>query len=91
MIKSWFYTFTFPCETVRQFMYDYLDESLPTVTSIRFHLHLNGCEKCRQYLYLYKKAANAKAFRNENPPPPEFLVTTLDFLEKQGIVPPPEG
>ena len=88
---SWLYKVTYPCEKVREFMYDYLDESLPTLTSIRFHLHLNGCVQCREYLFLYKKAANAKEFRKKNPPPDEFLAGTLDFLEKQGITGPEEG
>src|SRR3954468_4996061 len=85
---SWFYTFTYPCSKVRDFLYDYLEDNLPTIVSIRFHLHLNGCPQCREYLYLYKKAANAKEFRAENPPPPEFLASTLAFLEKQGITAP---
>lgn len=87
---SLLYKVTYPCEKVRDFMYDYLDESLPTMTSIRFHLHLNGCVRCREYLFLYKKAANAKEFRKENPPPDEFQAATLDFLEKQGITGPAE-
>ncbi|MDQ3000263.1 MAG: zf-HC2 domain-containing protein [Fibrobacterota bacterium] len=87
---SMLYKVTYPCEKVREFMYDYLDESLPTLTSIRFHLHLNGCVQCREYLFLYKKAANTKDFRKTDPPPDEFLASTLDFLEKQGITGPGE-
>ncbi|MDB5050852.1 MAG: putative zinc-finger [Fibrobacteres bacterium] len=84
-MSGWFYKVTYPCEKVREFMYDYLDDSLPTITSIRFHLHLNGCVQCREYLFLYKKAADAKSFRKENPAPEEFLASTLEFLEKEGI------
>jgi predicted anti-sigma-YlaC factor YlaD len=87
-MSGWFYKVTYPCEKVREFMYDYLDERLPTLTSIRFHMHLNGCQACREYLFLYKKAANAKEFRNENPAPDAFLASTLDFLEKEGITGP---
>lgn len=85
-MSGWFYKMTYPCGKVRDFMYDYLDDRLPTLTSIRFHLHLNGCAQCREYLFLYKKAADAKAFRKEYPAPKEFLASTLDFLEKEGIV-----
>jgi Putative zinc-finger len=83
---SLFYALLYPCDKVRDFMYDHLEGNLPPLTAIRFHLHLNGCAQCREYLYLYRKAADAKAFRKENPPPEEFLSTTLDFLRKEGIV-----
>lgn len=76
----------YSCDQVKTLLYDYLDETLPTLTSMRFHLHLNLCSKCREYLFLYKKAANAKAFRLENPAPEEFLKATLEFLKKEGIV-----
>lgn len=84
-MSGWFYKLTYPCDKVRDFMYDYLDESLPKITSIRFHIHLNGCAQCREYLFLYKKAANAKEFRKEHPAPEAFLASTLDFLQKEGI------
>jgi predicted anti-sigma-YlaC factor YlaD len=80
-----FYKVTYPCDKVRDFMYDFLDESLPTLTSIRFHMHLNGCAECREYLFLYKKTANAREFRKEHPAPDAFLASTLDFLRKEGI------
>jgi len=83
---SLFYTLLYPCDKVRDFMYDYLEGKLPMPTSIRFHLHLNGCEACREYLFLYRKAAEAEKFRRENPPPEELLSTTLDFLKREGIV-----
>ena len=82
---SLFYTLLYPCDKVRDFMYDHLEGKLPMLTSIRYHLHLNGCAACREYLFLYKKAANAEQFRKENPPPDELLSATLDFLEKEGI------
>jgi predicted anti-sigma-YlaC factor YlaD len=87
-MSGWFYKVTYPCEKVRDFMYDYLDDRLPTFTSIRFHMHLNGCAQCREYLFLYKKAADAHSFRRENPAPDEFLASTLEFLEKEGITGP---
>lgn len=75
----------YTCDKARDFMYDFLDESLPTLTSIRFHLHLNLCAECREYLFLYKKAANAGEFRKEHPAPDAFLTSTLEFLKKEGI------
>jgi Putative zinc-finger len=85
-MSGWFYKMLYPCDQVRDFMYDYLEENLPTLTSIRFHLHLNGCPECREYLFLYKKAADAKAFRAEHPAPDAFLASTLAFLELEGVV-----
>jgi predicted anti-sigma-YlaC factor YlaD len=83
---SLFYTLLYPCDKVRDFMYDYLEGKLPMLTSVRFHLHLNGCAACREYLYLYRKAADAERFRKENPPPDELLAATLDFLRREGAV-----
>jgi hypothetical protein len=54
-------------------------------------MHLNGCAACREYLFLYKKAADAESFRKEFPAPSEFLKSTLAFLEKEGIVDGNEG
>jgi predicted anti-sigma-YlaC factor YlaD len=88
---SLFHTMLYPCEKVRELLYDHLEEKLPALTSIRFHLHLNGCAACREYLYLYRKAADAQAFRKENPPPEELLSATLDFLKQEGIVGEDEG
>jgi len=83
---SLFYTLLYPCEKVRDFMYDHLEGNLPTLTSIRFHMHLNGCAPCREYLFLYRKAADAEKFRKENPPPDELLSATLEFLKREGAV-----
>jgi predicted anti-sigma-YlaC factor YlaD len=95
-MSGMFYKVTYTCEKVREFMYDYLEDSLPTLVSIRFHMHLNGCPECREYLFLYKKAANAREFRAEkfredNPAPQEFLDSTLDFLRKEGIAGPEDS
>lgn len=81
----------YPCEKVRDFMIDYLEDRLPAFTSIRFHVHLNMCSQCREYLILYRKAANASTFRKENPPPKECLESTLRFLEERGITDPVNG
>lgn len=80
----------YPCEKVRDFMYDHLEGSLPNLVSMRFQAHLALCPDCSRYLLLYKAAANAKDFRKANPPPEECLDATLDFLKKEGIVAPDE-
>lgn len=76
----------YPCERIREFMIDYIEDKLPPLTNIRFHIHVSNCPECREYLYLYRTASNAAKFRNENPPPEELLEATLDFLRKEGIV-----
>lgn len=88
-MSGWFHKMTYPCDEVRDFMYDFLEESLPKLTAIRFHVHLNGCADCREYLFLYKKAANAGEFRKEHPAPDALLAATLAFLQKEGIAAPP--
>lgn len=90
-MNSLFYKATYPCEKAREFMYDYLENNLPALVSIRFHIHLYGCPQCREYLFLYRKAANVKEFRKEYPAPQEFLDSTLDFLRKEGIAAPSES
>jgi predicted anti-sigma-YlaC factor YlaD len=73
----------YPCEKVAAFAYDYLEGTLPPLTRIRFHLHLNGCEKCREFVRLYRAAANPREFLAENPIPDSLLEHTLEFLEKE--------
>lgn len=80
----------YPCEKVRGFMIDYLEDRLPSFTGIRFHLHLNTCAQCREYLLLYRKTANASTFRKEEPLPEDSLETALRFLASRGITDPEE-
>ncbi len=87
-MKGLLYRVTYPCEMVREYMYDHLEGNLSTLTSMRFHLHLNGCLACREYLFLYKKVATTMAFRKEFPIPHDCLDQTLEFLRKKGIVGP---
>jgi predicted anti-sigma-YlaC factor YlaD len=91
-----FYRLYYRCDRIRDFAYDYLEGKLPLVVSARFHMHLRGCPQCQEYMVLYRLAASgrpaaeAAEFRRDNPPPQEFLDETLSFLEKHGIVPPPD-
>lgn len=89
-MSALFYKLWYPCDRVRDFAYDYLEGKLSPVVAARFHMHLRGCPQCREYLALYREAADGAEFRKRNPAPQEFLDETLAFLEKQGIVPPPE-
>ena len=84
-MRRLFHKLTYDCDRARDFMYDYLEENLPALTAIRFQFHLNGCRECREYLFLYRKAAHAKEFRREHFAPGAFLEATMDFLRREGI------
>jgi predicted anti-sigma-YlaC factor YlaD len=82
----------YPCESVREKLYDAVEGSLAPLVSLRFRLHLKYCPPCREYLRLYRMAADMKSFRRDNPPPTDLMDKTLDFLERQGIAAPdPDG
>jgi predicted anti-sigma-YlaC factor YlaD len=91
MIDVIFHKVAYPCEQVRDFMYDYLEGSLSPVVKARFRLHLAGCEDCRGFLRLYRMAANPSVFLEETPPPAEMLGHTLRFLEAEGVLAGKEG
>ena len=74
----------YPCDRVRDMLYDVLEGTLPRSAALRFRLHLSVCARCRQYMRLYRMAAGMGAFRKDNPPP-AFMDRTLDFLERQGV------
>jgi len=76
----------FPCEKIREFVYDFVDGALDPLTSMRFRLHVKTCDCCHEYVKLYAQAADPVAFRAANPPPPEFLDRTLDFLRNEGLI-----
>ena len=78
----------FPCDRVRDLLYDALEGSLSPLVSLRFRLHLKGCAPCREYLRLYRMAADMKSFRRDNPPPTPLMDRTLAFLEERGIAAP---
>lgn len=78
----------YPCERIREMLYDALEGSLGPVVSLRFKLHLRSCAPCREYLRLYKMAADMRSFRRDNPPPTDLMDKTLAFLERQGIAAP---
>ena len=78
----------YPCDRVRDMLYDDLEGTLPRIAVLRLKLHLTACARCRQYMRLYRMAADMRAFRRDNPPPTSFMDKTLDYLERQGIAEP---
>jgi hypothetical protein len=75
----------YSCDRVRDMLYDDLDGTLPRIAALRLKLHLWACVRCREYMRLYRLAADMRAFRKDNPPPTDFMDRTLDYLERQGI------
>ena len=76
----------FPCEKIREFVYDYAEGGLSPLTSMRFRMHIKACDCCGEYVRLYLLAANPEEFRKRMPPPSEFMDKTLEFLEREGIL-----
>ncbi len=75
------------CERIADFVYDYADGNLPSQwQAMRFEAHIMLCKRCREYVLLYKAAADAGEFRRLNEPPEELLETTLDFLTREGVL-----
>jgi predicted anti-sigma-YlaC factor YlaD len=55
------------CDQVRDKLYEALEGSLAPVVKLRFRLHLAGCAACREYLRLYRQAADMGRYRRDNP------------------------
>lgn len=85
MMGRLFHSVAYPCDSIRDFVYDYLEGGLPSIVGLRFRLHLVGCRDCRGFVRLYRMAANPGTFREEVEPPPEMLDRTLRFLEEKGL------
>ncbi len=91
LFQNSFHRIAYSCDQIHSFIYDYLENALPPLTSFRFHLHLNTCLECREFLYLYEKASKVGKWANQIEsskiePPKEMLKATLEFLQKEGIV-----
>lgn len=87
-MSSLFYTAYYPCDRIRDMLYDALEGTLGPIVTLRFKLHIRGCSECREYMRLYNMAADMSAFRRDNPPPTALMDKTLAFLEKAGIAAP---
>jgi predicted anti-sigma-YlaC factor YlaD len=73
----------YPCEKIVEFTYDYLENNLPALTKMRYRLHLSNCPNCREFLRLYRMAADPKAFLETNPIPDDLLQHTMEFLNTE--------
>ncbi len=75
------------CERIADFVYDYAEGNLPSQwLAMRFEAHITLCKRCREYVLLYKAAADVSEFRRLNQPPEELLETTLEFLTREGLI-----
>lgn len=87
-MSSLFYNAYYPCDRIRDMLYDALEGTLGPIVTLRFKLHIRGCKACREYLRLYRMAADMRTFRRDNPPPTALMDRTLAFLEQAGIAAP---
>ena len=71
------------CEEVRTFLMDYLDGELPAIESFLFRLHMLICLACRRYLGRYKDSTALAMRILDDPPPPELVNLSLEFLRKR--------
>ncbi len=76
----------FPCPKIVEFVYDYAEGNLSRMTAYRFDLHISFCKGCREYVLLYKSAADGSEFRKLNPPPEELVEKTFAFLHSHGML-----
>lgn len=70
------------CEDVRDYLMDYLDEKLPKTDAFLFRLHMFLCSACRQYMGRYKTSVELAQNILDDPPPPELINLTTEFLKK---------
>lgn len=75
----------YPCDQIREFVFDYAEGKLDTWVAMRFKLHISICQDCNEYVRLYQSATDMRKFRKVKLPPREFIETTKQFLEKEGI------
>ncbi len=68
---------------VREFLLDYLDGKVPLWRALQFRLHLYLCPPCRDYLERYNTSVTLSKKILADPPPPELIDLTLDFLDQK--------
>ena len=71
------------CEDIQDFLMDYLDEKLPKSESFVFRLHLFLCSACRGYMKRYNTSVEIAQNIMDDPPPPELINLTNEFLKKR--------
>jgi hypothetical protein len=62
---------------------DYLDNELPMGDSVMFRLHVLLCSVCRRYMNQYKTSVSLSKSIMDDPPPPELVNLTTEFLHKR--------
>ncbi len=85
MIMSLMMKLMYPCEKIREFVFDYAEGRLNPFVAMRFKAHISKCRDCNEYVRLYKMAADIRKFRRVNPPPGKLVDKTMDFLQKEGL------
>lgn len=71
------------CADIQSFLMDFLDNELPVMDLVLFRLHILLCGACRRYMGRYKDStALARQILND-PPPPELVNLSLEFLRKR--------
>lgn len=75
----------YPCDQIREFVYDYAEGNLDAIVALRFKMHISACKNCNEYVRLYKTAADMRTFRKVKAPPQELVDSAMDFLQKEGI------
>ena len=71
------------CEEIRDFLMDFLDNHLPKPDAFVFRLHIFLCSNCRQYMNRYKTSVELAKNILDDPPPPELINLTTEFLKKK--------
>ncbi|HKI98542.1 MAG TPA: zf-HC2 domain-containing protein [bacterium] len=68
---------------VREFLLDYLERELPLLKRWQFRLHLLMCPNCSAYLSRYRSSVSLARNYLDDPPPPELVDLTLQFLAQR--------
>ncbi|MCZ6626658.1 MAG: zf-HC2 domain-containing protein [SAR324 cluster bacterium] len=71
------------CENIRNFLMDYLDGVVPLGEAMMFRLHVLLCTRCRRYMNRYSESAELARNIMNDPPPPELINLTMEFVRKQ--------
>lgn len=71
------------CKEISDFLMEFLDRKLPRGEALIFRLHLLLCPKCRHYMARYKLSVDMAKHIMDDPPPPELVNLTTEFLSKR--------
>lgn len=71
------------CEEISNFLMEFLDRKLPRGEALLFRLHLLMCSRCRRYMSRYTHSVDIAKNIMDDPPPPELINLTTEFLNKR--------